>query len=322
MASKQHWPSIGQGQLVDELVSALDQHRLHSVIIFAGPHGVGKRAGARWLIQYDLCQASRAERPCQRCPSCLRLLNNQHPQCQIIEGANDTGISVDTVRALHQVGLVKLEPEEHRWILVENADQLTESAANAWLKFLEEPPPNVYVLMTTSQLELLPTTIRSRSAVYHWRLVSRVALTRYFATEAPTAGTQKIDQVVSRLAGRPATAKSLAAEEVSMQKEIGGLNIFFQDLQQHADTVGASFDEAELESYFALRELGLRELLLIAHHAWRRLLWPAQAANWQPIARAIGAQNILALLIRYQARYEYLHHHVQAKLLAHDLQME
>lgn len=146
----------------------------HTLLI-AGPEGIGRRPVARWLAAHLNCQAtSPAERPCGRCSSCLALSAQRHPDVREIGPLRTTHsgrsrrrpeITIDQLVSRPQGDAEPLGPwllvrprHRRRVGIIDHAESLTASAANAFLKMLEEPPPwSVVVLVATGPEALLPT---------------------------------------------------------------------------------------------------------------------------------------------------------------------
>ncbi len=304
--SYQSWPLVGQSELGRHLVASLTVGSLPSVILFSGPAHLGKNTAARWLAQASLCTAQ-APRPCGQCPACRQVLGNRHPRLNIFAAGQTLG--VEEVRAVKGSVTLRLEPDEHHWIIFESVDRFTEAAANALLVFLEEPPPGLQIVMTTSRLDVIPTTVRSRAASYFWHLVSPQTLTRL-----PNAQ----PDLVHRAAGRPGLVFSPPEAEPSesdgdhAQMIRALLDGDPKATQQAIDQLGESPTSADLDQW----ELLLRELLLARLGIATRRLWPAQKIFSSP-ATSIAA--LVDRLERWQQRHQLLTHHVSAKFILADL---
>ncbi|HQT80847.1 MAG: hypothetical protein B7Z60_02555 [Ferrovum sp. 37-45-19] len=153
-------------------------HFPHSLLIH-GPQGIGKVEFSYSLVQSLLCLAPVNHLSCQQCVACHWVAQRQHPDLMIlnIEGnvtleedaaedkAKDkksTTINVDAVRDLGPFLTVGAQRNGYKIVLIEQADALNINAANALLKALEEPPPNVLFVLVADQLKRLLPTILSR----------------------------------------------------------------------------------------------------------------------------------------------------------------
>jgi DNA polymerase-3 subunit delta' len=151
---------------------ALGPDGLSHGYLFTGPAGVGKKTFARALAQSLLCETPKATLLgyCNRCPGCTLFRAGTHPDFVASEGTVKIGkepgsaqhdeelTARDLVRELSLRGY----RSDHRVVLLGDVDFATHEAANALLKFFEEPPRGVVVLLTSSAPGTLPETIRSR----------------------------------------------------------------------------------------------------------------------------------------------------------------
>jgi DNA polymerase-3 subunit delta' len=145
------------------LEAAIRADRLHHAYLFSGPAHVGKMRLALQLAQAMNClQPDQA--PCGECQACTRIAGGSHTDVQVLavdpeatEGPK-TLIGIETVRDV--IGSAHLRPYEGktRVFIFEEADRLSHNASNALLKVLEEPPPDVLlVLLSEDSAGLLPT---------------------------------------------------------------------------------------------------------------------------------------------------------------------
>jgi DNA polymerase-3 subunit delta' len=156
---------LGQDRVLSHLKTALKQERLSHAYLFLGPEGVGKASTARALAAALNCTQPHPEGDaCGACPSCRRLAAGTHPDFLVIAPPPDkTQIAIEQIRELSR--LTNYAPLGGGWrvVLVKPAEALTaisNAAAHALLKTLEEPPPrHVLVLTARGEADLLPTVI-------------------------------------------------------------------------------------------------------------------------------------------------------------------
>lgn len=143
------------------------QHLPHAMLA-SGIVGIGKRAFVYRLAAFLLCQDEHkitAQQPCGHCSSCHWLLTNTHPDLTILPKQDDdisknTPIKIDDIRQLQES--IYTKNAHARVIILDNADQMTQGAANALLKILEEPTLGVYWLLISDNPNNLLPTIKSR----------------------------------------------------------------------------------------------------------------------------------------------------------------
>ena len=151
-----------QERVVAWLRLALREHRIPHAYLFTGPQGVGKEATA-WALAQAL-QCVRLEHDaCGQCEPCHKVAADIHPDVIVLrvpEGRKR--LLIGQVRKLQEGLVYKPFEGRHRVILIPEAELLTEEAANALLKTLEEPPDRTHIVLCSSQPWNLLDTIRSR----------------------------------------------------------------------------------------------------------------------------------------------------------------
>jgi DNA polymerase-3 subunit delta' len=165
----------GQDRALRALGLAMQQHRLHHAYRFEGPEGVGKELTAMGIARVlccndpgtlDLGDGISITDFCGACGACHKIDAANHPDVRIVSAEKGKAtISIKQVRELH--GFVLYPPSEARAkvVIVRDADMVTEEAANAFLKMLEEPPQRTHFILVTSRPHRLLATITSRSVV-------------------------------------------------------------------------------------------------------------------------------------------------------------
>lgn len=139
--------------------------RFPHALLIEGPDGSGKRTLALYAAAALLCRAPEGERPCGVCPSCKKLSSGNHPDFTAVGGGGQRSVSVEAVRAVRQEAYIAPHESPLRIFFFPSANTLTVQAQNALLKLIEEPPQNVYFLLTAPGKSLLLPTVVSRTAV-------------------------------------------------------------------------------------------------------------------------------------------------------------
>lgn len=156
-----------------QFLPLLAQRKLAHGLLLSGPVGVGKRTLANWLAASLLCTASDGHKPCQQCKSCLLRQAGNHSDLLIAQ-SSATSIGVDAVRQIGQFMYGRAQQQQNKVVLLAEAEKLTESAANALLKTLEEPPADSFIILQTIQPAVLTATLLSRCQ--HWSLAAQFGL--------------------------------------------------------------------------------------------------------------------------------------------------
>ncbi len=169
------WDLIAQERAVAALERALREGRVAHAYLFVGPERVGKHALALQLAQALNCDGG--EPPCGECNPCRRIAAAIHADVQTVsveeseeEGERQKGIHVSQIRELARITALKPFEGRSRAVIIDPAEEMNAAAQNAFLKTLEEPPPQVvFALVTADERRLLPT-IRSRCRRLELRL--------------------------------------------------------------------------------------------------------------------------------------------------------
>jgi DNA polymerase-3 subunit gamma/tau len=149
---------VGQEHVVRTLRNAVERDRVTHAYLFVGSRGTGKTSMAKILARSLNCEQGPTTTPCGKCESCRAIAAGT--SLDVIEMDAASNRSVDDIRDLRErVGYV---PAAGRWkvYIIDEAHMLTREAWNAFLKTLEEPPPNtVFVLATTEAHKVMPTIV-------------------------------------------------------------------------------------------------------------------------------------------------------------------
>jgi DNA polymerase-3 subunit gamma/tau len=149
---------VGQEHVVRTLSNAIERDRVHHAYLFVGSRGTGKTSMAKILARSLNCVNAPTLEPCGVCESCVAIAAGN--SMDVIEMDAASNRSVDDIRELRE--RVSYAPPEGTWkvYILDEAHMLTREAWNAFLKTLEEPPPNtVFVLATTEAHKVMPTIV-------------------------------------------------------------------------------------------------------------------------------------------------------------------
>jgi DNA polymerase-3 subunit gamma/tau len=149
---------VGQEHVVRTLSNAIERDRIHHAYLFVGSRGTGKTSMAKILARSLNCVNGPTVTPCGECDSCRAIAAGT--SLDVIEMDAASNRSVDDIRELRE--RVGYAPAAGRWkvYILDEAHMLTREAWNAFLKTLEEPPPNtVFVLATTEAHKVMPTIV-------------------------------------------------------------------------------------------------------------------------------------------------------------------
>tara|TARA_B110000046_G_scaffold185762_1_gene229126 strand:+ start:2074 stop:3858 length:1785 start_codon:yes stop_codon:yes gene_type:complete len=167
----------GQEHVLQALINALDNNRLHHAYLFTGTRGVGKTTIARILSKCLNCEKGISSVPCGECASCNEINEGRFIDLIEVDAASRTG--VDDMRDL--LDNVQYAPSRGRYkiYLIDEVHMLSKSSFAALLKTLEEPPPHVKFLFATTDPQKLPITVLSRCLQFNLKNLSAERITEY-----------------------------------------------------------------------------------------------------------------------------------------------
>ncbi|MBE9541405.1 MAG: DNA polymerase III subunit delta', partial [Proteobacteria bacterium] len=139
---------IGQDKAITFLKRIIAGDTIAPAYLFTGIQGIGKTTTAMAFALLINCMDPVDGDGCKRCSSCKKIIDGNHPDLIIIEPDKDKkGIGINQIREINRHLAFSPALERYRIIIVDPAEKLTDEAANAFLKALEEPPPhNIFIL--------------------------------------------------------------------------------------------------------------------------------------------------------------------------------
>jgi len=167
---------VDQEFVVTTLSSSIKQNKIAHAYLFSGPRGVGKTSAARILARSLNCEKGPTEKPCGQCHSCTEITFGSSLDVIEIDGASNT--SVNDIREIKDEVLFAPNSSRYKIYIIDEVHMLSNSAFNALLKTIEEPPPYIIFIFATTEIHKVPATIRSRCQQFNFRLISIEGLTR------------------------------------------------------------------------------------------------------------------------------------------------
>src|SRR5882724_8413526 len=160
---------VGQEHVSQTLANAIDTNRVAHAFLFTGVRGVGKTTSARIMAKALNCEKGPTATPCLVCSPCREIAAGADLDVQEIDGASYNGI--DEVRRLQESLPYRPARDRSKIFIVDEVHMLSQSAWNAFLKTLEEPPPHVKFIFATTEVHKVPITILSRCQRYDFKLI-------------------------------------------------------------------------------------------------------------------------------------------------------
>ncbi|MDZ7844728.1 MAG: DNA polymerase III subunit delta' [Anaerolineales bacterium] len=205
-----NWKLIGHQWAAHLLQRHLLNESLRHAYLFCGPEGIGRRTMALRLTQSLFCTSTeRTDVPCLHCKSCQQVERMEHPDFYPINVSSDSQvIKIDQIRELHHSLSLSPYQAPYQVALLQDFEKATHSAQNALLKTLEEPPPQVLIILTAENPEMLLETIVSRCEVVNLRTVPLGIIQRELIDEYNLESDNAL-KLAHLSAGRPGAAVRL-----------------------------------------------------------------------------------------------------------------
>lgn len=195
------------------ITAAFLQGHGHHALLFKADEGLGAENLVRATAQFLLCQVSAGVgTPCGQCHACHLFQAGNHPDFHVLAPIDNKDIGVDQVREINEIISQHAQQGGNKIVYLQKAQRLTEAAANALLKTLEEPRENTYFLLQTDASASLLATIYSRCQAWMIATPSQEIALAWLQTARPE---QKTDEILTALRinyGRPLSALDTLAQ--------------------------------------------------------------------------------------------------------------
>ena len=189
----------GQEHITSILRQEATEGKFNHAYLFCGSRGTGKTTCAKILSKVVNCENVQNGDPCGVCPSCLAVENGSTTDVLEMDAASNNG--VDNIRDIRDEVVYSPSFLKYRVYIVDEVHMLSNSAFNALLKTLEEPPSHAIFILATTELHKLPATIVSRCQRFEFRRIATDVLTsriKYIAEQENI----EIDDDAARLIDR------------------------------------------------------------------------------------------------------------------------
>ena len=161
---------VGQKHIITSLTNQIKNNQVGHAYLFTGTRGTGKTSIAKIFAKAINCPHSHNGNPCNKCEICESITNGTNVDILEIDAASNN--RVDEIRELREK--VKYPPVtcKYKVYIIDEVHMLTDSAFNALLKTLEEPPAYVVFILATTEVQKLPATILSRCLRFDFKLLT------------------------------------------------------------------------------------------------------------------------------------------------------
>ena len=213
---------VGQEHVVQALTNALVQQRLHHAYLFTGTRGVGKTTVSRILAKSLNCQGTDGQggitaEPCGVCQACRDIDSGRFVDYTELDAASNRG--VDEVQSLLEQAVYKPVQGRFKVFMIDEVHMLTNTAFNAMLKTLEEPPDYLKFVLATTDPQKVPVTVLSRCLQFNLRPMAPETvfehLTKVLAQENLPAEPMALKLLARAARGSMRDALSLADQAIA-----------------------------------------------------------------------------------------------------------
>ena len=254
---------VGQEHITGTLKNAIKSGQIAQAFLFCGPRGVGKTTCARIMAKALNCQHLTEDfEPCNECESCKAFNTSASFSVYELDAASNN--SVDDIRALNEQVRIAPVGAKYKVYIIDEVHMLSQSAFNAFLKTLEEPPAYAkFILATTEKHKILPT-ILSRCQVYDFKRIKEIDIVHHLQYVAQNEGIQTEDEALHIIANKADGALrdalsifdqlvSFTDKNVTYQATIENLNVL--DIDNYFKMVDYLFDEDFSKAMLLLDEI-------------------------------------------------------------------
>lgn len=322
----ENWSIVGHEWAVQLLSSSLKQQRLPHAILIAGDPQIGKRTLALALAAAINCQQPDA--PCGKCRSCNKTARGLHPDVRLVEAeesdrSREGAIKIEHVRDVQRFAALAPMESPCKVIILREFERATLPAANALLKTLEEPPPQVRLVLTSARPDALLPTIVSRCQTIQLRPLPvqqvRQALVERWLAMPPQAellarlSQGRIGWAVQRLADDASLASRARRLEDAEQLPRQGL----VDRLAYADSLTRK--PVEVQPTLAVWASWWRDVMLAQHDCAAHVTNVDRRAEIEAAARRYSPAEVRAFLARLKQAPDQINRNVNSRLLLEDL---
>jgi DNA polymerase III subunit gamma/tau len=222
---------VGQQHVVRTLRNAVEQDKVHHAYLFVGSRGTGKTSMAKILARSLNCeQGGPTITPCGECESCRTIAAGV--SIDVIEMDAASNRSVDDIRDLRE--RVAYAPAGGRWkvYILDEAHMLTPEAWNAFLKTLEEPPPNTVFVLATTEAHKVKATIADRCQRFDFQRPSLEQISEVLQRVAAAEGIEVEEGAVATIARSASGSFRDALGTLDQIVAFGGSKIELDDVLQ------------------------------------------------------------------------------------------
>ena len=297
---------IGQDNIAQTLKNSILRGQLAHAYLFCGPRGVGKTSAARIFAKTINCSSPTADmEPCGECESCTSFKEGRSYCIHELDAASNNG--VEDIKAL--MDQVQIPPQVGRYsvYIIDEVHMLSQSAFNAFLKTLEEPPAHaIFILCTTEKHKIIPT-ILSRCQTYDFNRIGVPDIVRNLRSIAERENISIDDESLHVIAKKADGAMRDALTIFDQTVAFCGTDIHVADVIRNLNVLDSDYGfklvDAFLAKDYATALLVFNEILEKGFNAQHFISALGSHLRDLLVARTGGLESLLDLPDSLKASY-------------------
>ena len=297
---------LGQDNIARTLSNSIKRGQLAHAYLFCGPRGVGKTTTARIFAKMINCAHPGPDmEPCGECESCVSFQEGRSYCIHELDAASNNG--VDDIKALIEQVQVPPQVGKYSVYIIDEVHMLSQSAFNAFLKTLEEPPAHaIFVLATTEKHKILPT-ILSRCQTYDFNRISIPDMVRNLRGIAAKEGISIDDESLHVIAQKADGAMRDALTIFDQTVAFCGTDIKYGDVVRNLNVLDYDYSFGMVENFlsgsYAAALSSFDEILSKGFNALHFVAALSSHLRDLVVARTAGLDALLELPDSLKQRY-------------------
>ena len=241
---------IGQDTIARTLSNAIRRGQLAHAYLFCGPRGVGKTTTARIFAKMINCaQPGPDMQPCGECESCVSFREGRSYCIHELDAASNN--SVEDIKTLMEQVQVPPQVGKYSVYIIDEVHMLTQSAFNAFLKTLEEPPAHaIFILATTEKHKILPT-ILSRCQTYDFNRIGTADMVRNLQEIAAKEGVSIDEESLHVIAAKADGAMRDALTIFDQTVAFCGKEVKYQDVIRNLNVLDTEYSFSLVDNFLS-----------------------------------------------------------------------